>query len=518
MKTKQNNHFTKLRKFTLAVITMSWIFGICTVEGAVAATFTMPTNCASLQACFANMSSGDTLIIKDGTYTGAANMISNANKPPSGSEGAYTVVRAENDGNVFFDGQSARETFTVYGNGTAAMQYVTFIGLVWKNSTSNTMISYGDNHHLKFIRCGAGEGGAGAYSFGAHGQNNTYFPRYILFEECYAWGASRYKFIAYQASYVIFRRCVARFDYVNTGEPSGGFSIYNSNNILVQNSIAIDGNTRTLWGNSTTDNAAFYAPNNTSPSTNVTVVGSIALNWDMPFAGTRGDTVATVNFNNCVGWATTSGDSLSRGLLIAYDQGTFGNFTTPSTPSFNGYGGTQSITTSIFYGISTNVIDQFETVSYNSFYNNPTYSGGSNPIKTVNPLAASLLYLPRIESSSPLATAGSGGKTVGATILKKIGASGTLWGETGYNTVTTENLWPFPHEDKIKANMSTYNLHGVNGARGFCATGKQLDGINNITLTSYIWEYLGNKMPTDIYGNAGIITAPAPGGLNIKIN
>lgn len=35
--------------------------------------------------------------------------------------------------------------------------------------------------------------------------------------------------------------------------------------------------------------------------------------------------------------------------------------------------------------------------------------------------------------------------------------------------------------------------------RGFCAAGKQLNGRDDITLTSYVWEYLGNAIPSDIY-------------------
>ena len=40
------------------------------------------------------MSGGDTLYIKDGTYTGSANRIYNV---PSGSAGNYTKIYAEND-------------------------------------------------------------------------------------------------------------------------------------------------------------------------------------------------------------------------------------------------------------------------------------------------------------------------------------------------------------------------------------------------------------------------------------
>ena len=58
------------------------------------------------------MSSGDTLILKDGTYTGTSNMIgdyaSPQTWPPSGSAGAFTTVKAENVGQAIIDAQYAR--------------------------------------------------------------------------------------------------------------------------------------------------------------------------------------------------------------------------------------------------------------------------------------------------------------------------------------------------------------------------------------------------------------------------
>ena len=58
-------------------------------------------------------------------------------------------------------------------------------------------------------------------------------------------------------------------------------------------------------------------------------------------------------------------------------------------------------------------------------------------------------------------------------------------------------MWPFPNEDLIKTKMAAYNNHGVSGARGFC-TGTSIDGTAQ-TLTKYIWEYLGNQIPSSIY-------------------
>jgi hypothetical protein len=95
------------------------------------------------------------------------------------------------------------------------------------------------------------------------------------------------------------------------------------------------------------------------------------------------------------------------------------------------------------------------------------------------------------------------------------GKPGTLWGEDGYrqlqdgsNGQMNINLWPFPNEEQIKLKMQTYSYDNGNltGNRGFARAGaKQLNGIDDVTLTSYIWEYLGNPCPTEICTNSDII-------------
>jgi hypothetical protein len=74
--------------------------------------------------------------------------------------------------------------------------------------------------------------------------------------------------------------------------------------------------------------------------------------------------------------------------------------------------------------------------------------------------------------------------------LKRIGVSGTLWGETGYDTVTDEDLWPWPNEARIKSDFS--EVSGV-GQRGFTSAATP-----SKTLTEYLWEQLGNPLPAGI--------------------
>lgn len=85
---------------------------------------------------------------------------------------------------------------------------------------------------------------------------------------------------------------------------------------------------------------------------------------------------------------------------------------------------------------------------------------------------------------------------------------------------TGELLWPWPHEDRIKADFqqSFQNIPAQykNTARGFAASGSGLYG-GPITLTSYIWEYLGSPCPQDICNGVLDINAPSsPSGLSTR--
>jgi len=86
--------------------------------------------------------------------------------------------------------------------------------------------------------------------------------------------------------------------------------------------------------------------------------------------------------------------------------------------------------------------------------------------------------------------------SVGAVIRYRYGVDGTHYGDSGYNTLTNKPLWPWPNEDRIKQEMCVRS--GV--TRGFCNPGTRLDGVHPVTLTSYIWEFLGRPIPTEIYG------------------
>jgi hypothetical protein len=99
---------------------------------------------------------------------------------------------------------------------------------------------------------------------------------------------------------------------------------------------------------------------------------------------------------------------------------------------------------------------------------------------------ASLRYLPRIEAGSKLSKKGLDGADIGATVVYRYGADGSRHGDAGYHALTNVPLWPWPNEERIKREMCERS--GVR--RGFCASE---------SLTRYVWEYLGNPIPSNIY-------------------
>jgi hypothetical protein len=190
-------------------------------------------------------------------------------------------------------------------------------------------------------------------------------------------------------------------------------------------------------------------------------------------------------------------------------QATFsGSYSYGSTGSSTSYG---DISNSIYVNLSGTAIASAKSSNYNAFYGNGTnkssVGSSANDVTSINPLTNHLKYLPRIEGYTGLD--GNDGKKMGAEVLWKYGVDGSLHGDTGYATLrnaangyggTADQLWPFPYESTIKTFFLTYGTGGGSpaNARGF-TTGTSMDGSAQ-SLTKYIWEYLGNQIPADIYG------------------
>lgn len=477
-------------------------------------------DCTNLHDCFDLMSGGDTLIIRDGTYTGEDNVLDSWHYPPSGNTSAYTLINAESKGEVIFNGENERFMFYKDGNTAGMMQYVSFDGIGWFNSNVENVRLSGGVNNIKFTNCFFVDAGSNSDSF------NTHTTSYILLEDCASWGNARYHFHYYNTDYSIFRRCVARHDR-GSWVYQTGFQVYNSQYIDVQNCIFIDGDQLNFY-NSPEQYYGFKIPQVSRG--NIKIEGSIALNSSASFLFIQAGADNTVN--NCCAWDLAGGDYF-RGISVEMSHNTYGDFVGDGT---RGDGASKLFYNSILYAIGDNafeltggLIDNDYNVLFGNYQNYSGVSVGVNDYSfensnEINPFNNSLEYLPRIETESDLSGAGSDGGDIGANMLYKIGIDGTLWGEDGYDEITSESLWPFPNEDIIKEKMSEYTWDDgsggdpeILGARGFCAEGNGLYG-GPITLTSYIWEYLGNSCPEDIcdYGDPDTTPPSAPSGLSVS--
>lgn len=469
----------------------------------------------TLEHSFSGMSGGDTLVIGDGVYTGTANVIGNgAGTPPTGSAGAYTIVKAENDGEVHITavGTSGSNVYLYYAP-TITNVYWQFEGLLWSGATgTNVLLDY--LRYVKLLRCGAYDSGTGnAVNF------NVANCEYVLLEGCYAYGQGRYKFLTGSSvgdGYNIFRNCVGRMDLENaSGEPMAVFAPYSAQNTLFQGCIAIDNNVASYYTNVGQYGGCFGVFDTGLATDNVSFKNSVCLNSQIAAGFIAANTPATnILFDNVIFWDIKPQSDLgidsfySRAVSATFTHCTLGDvvdsynhhFLSSDTSATCVY---NSIFTDIALSVGyRNVINP--TYDYNAFYGN-TYNQtlsdndiAVDPIWSLSNTTGGLKYLPQIESGSNLSGLGQSGTDIGANLAYLWGTPGTLYGESGYNTVTATLMWPFPNEDLIKTKMTAYSSGGVSGARGFC-TGTSISG-GSQTLTKYIWEYLGNEIPCDVYG------------------
>ena len=490
------------------------------------------STCSSGSRCvlatgLGKLAGGDTLILGDGTYS------TQIKSPAGGSAGAYTVIKAENDGSAIVQSTSTASRPLELGTSYVQIEGIKFVANI--SGSTNTDAANITGSYNKIFRS------AFVVTPNSDTTNNTsdviIQGSYNLLEDCWAWGGGRYKFLLYGGNDVnggknnILRRCVGRHDRDASTLGNGVFVNYQGASNLFQNCIVVDSDQSSYYGYW---HGPFFFEKGQKGS-DVWIKDSIALHYStlavhdtssMDYQGSM-FTHGYIHISNTVAWDGGGGFETYYdygGRLLSVDHSTFGSSNGSGGGDWSGWafygGGAQNsqavATNNILYSWAGGALGNVGGANdYNSFYANGTNRAnsttGAHDITSINPLANSLKYLPRIETGSSLKGAGSGGSDVGATILYKRGTSGTLYGQSGYDTLTTEPLWPFPNEARIKADMSSYPSSWPSGnlpnpVRGF-TSGTSKDGSPQ-TLTKYIWEYLGNQIPANIYGSTP--TQPRP--------
>src|SRR5665213_1198191 len=488
---------------------------------------------ATYAHAFSVMHGGDTLIVGNGVYT--EDITLNGQTSLNGSSGAYTTIQAENTWGATIDGSATtpayKSSLYIYG-----MAYVQVIGIKFASGVSLTggqqPVVVNSSDHIKLIKLAG---------YNAPCNNNTDVfdisqDTYTLVEDSHAWGCGRYKFLAYEDQNVIFRHNVARHD---SSEVSGGvigtwgrqnaqFTMYDSTNILMQNNILIDSgetdaSTGNLYGgiwsenNASVDNSGKYEGNifiNLKTGTSSCCFFGASIN-DQKLIGTR-EMRDNAIINSTAGIWTDRTDTTGTTSSLLIHHITSVNITgnSPNTANEADGAGMMDVSNvnysqeigedSILQQDNSYGVGGWLTSDYNIFYSNTanfgasasghTPSAGAHDLINTNP---GLLYPVRVESGTPGYGTASDGGNRGATILYRIGTPGTVWGETGYDTLTATSLWPWADEAVIKSDMASYTGQGASGTRGFAAAGTGLYG-GPITLTSYIWESLGHACPSGI--------------------
>ena len=465
---------------------------------------TDPVKYISTGISLMSVQGGDTLIIKDGTYSNSLDSMSTF---VSGTTGNYNVIKAENDGAVTITNNLSIDNTT---------HHVQIEGLKFLYGGSNSLDSsgIGDAHHIKILRC-AFEGGplsGNTYTFSMGSNNPATNTEYILIEDSWFYGpGGRQNLLVYRSNKVIIRRVVLRHDlgWSNIGktDPEGVGTIYNSNDVELQNVIVIDSNSNPAnvgseWA------GAFTVVNNVSSGGTCkdnNITGAVILNVEGNGFEHGGDgQVLNTQIKDTVIWWSRTDSNLSGGAISTNNPGlktifannvTVGNYWGGAT-LWGGTNSTINLSHSILYGITnlpTNVpnagdgtIALTSNVCSNNNANNNLCTDKDATVLTFDPTTMGLAYIPRIETGSTLQTAGQSASRIGAVATNRIGTSGTLWGDAGYNTISNEALWPWPNQERIHTDMSAVSN------RGFAAP--------NQTLTDYIWSALGNVTPADIGG------------------
>jgi len=413
----------------------------------------------SIDYAVRQLDGGDTLTVRAGLYEGPDHFIANI---PSGEPGRYTTIRAEQPMSVRIRhaGASLR-----YRENLAKLEgsYIRVDGFIFElaDSVSPPYVVRLNGDHLKLTRSIVKRSGR----MDPYGGLVAVGGSYNLIEDVAGVGVCRYCFYTGGPKdddhRIIFRRVVGRFDYANSDQPKATFAAYGNNSghrvreILMQNVIALDGNY--LGIGRERKYGGIYAPKNTA---GLRIQGGIILNEGSRYAG--------MFVQEQQGRDTVVEHSLVWDLRGPHKH---------AGVRENGSGD-----------------DRFEHLTIGGrIQGRPIYTRQGRR-------ASDSILMPAPGSLDNLLDNGA----KGARIIERYGRSGSLWGEPGFDERTDEPLWPWPYEDAIKTVFAEpnqppegYQPRQNDSRRGFTVATDRFG--ERMTLSRYIWQYLGTPAPDWLY-------------------
>jgi hypothetical protein len=422
------------------------VFLLCLAHEAVAITYySSPTGtgtaCSDASPCslttgLGKLVAGDTLYLKDGTYYQTLDITK------SGVVGSPVIVKAKNDGRAIIDGQNARRPCRIDGHNDIQVE-----GVVCKNSTEDIFLIR-DANRITVKRVSVYTAGSG---------NNTNWmivtSNNVTLEDCVASNTGRVLYNVYESDYTTLRRCWGRWTAPNIVPGTyAGIQIYGSSYGTFENCVMTSPKNPSYNVNGISIFRADY----NSDTVDNKFYGNVAYG----FTGGAYFTEAQLEMSGMEYYNNVGIDALYGFLQRADSDLTVNNLTVTNISS-NGYiispynsNIRATVKNSSFnngtYGLyktESGYVLAFNH-SYNNLYGMTTcYSGttqgtGEN-CKTLNPSYDTATYGKGAYLMVPTALKGKGegGADVGAEVLYRY-VDGKL---------TDTPLWPWPMEDRIKA-------------------------------------------------------------------
>jgi hypothetical protein len=422
---------------------------------------------------------GDTLILLDGTYTGAASMIVPV---VSGSLGSPITIEALNDGAAIIDGQDARTPIYV-----DSQDYITIEGVCTKQS-STTVVEVVGCTGVIFRRVSAYD----AYPNTNRKQFALYSSSQCLLEDCAAGGLGRNCYMAFKCDNITFRRCWGQFyEYVEA--PRYMIQIYSSEYCLMENCIGTnvefeeDVGGIAVWGNPSN-------PNN--PCLYNEIYGCVMYDFNyfgycitgIQTTGNRIENSVTIGYPSNVGILVRTDDDMDIKQTTIVNSNEEANYAGyhPALPVIINQDIRNSVLLNGDYGIYEGDLGEGGSLthSYNDIYGfNTNYGGGASE-------GTGEIH---VDPGFNTATYGKGAYLIRPPALKGMGENGADMGaEVLYRYVdgvlTDDPLWPWPMEGRIFAETGVSPTWEANGGLW-----KTLDGVYEAASTGTISGTLTDK-------------------------